>query len=821
MLGSRLKKIPVVLSLLLLPVSVLAAGLGSLNVDSGIGEPLQASIELLEVSAKDLASITAVIAPQEVYAKQGIDRPSSHANIKIDITKNAQGRPILKLNSRLPMDEPFLDMLIQLDWSTGRLLREYTVLLDPLGYEPAARSTQAPVVQSNTASKKVTSSPTIANRKEASQSSATQSSNDAQSTNDYVTKKGDTLSKIARSMKPSNVSLNQMLIALYRDNKGAFSGENINRLNVGKVIRGPSQTTVNAISKKAAFKEVKVQVENWNAYRNKLAGIVAESAPVETADNEANTQTSGGAIKSAAEDKSTPKGDGPKDVVKLSTVEVANSVGTKSSQEKVAALQEEVVARERGLQEAQERTVALKKQIEDMQKLLALKNNVMANAQNVAAADQSATNPGGAVTTGEPVVEEANAVAKTTPAPAPAIEPDQASTKPVEKEPEVAKPKIKAGPVSNATLKITSVISNALGFFSNVMAGIDKMLLAAAALVALLLGEWVFLRIRRKKNLGDFEQSMMTSGGLKESAVFGNTSSASADNGDTSFLTDFSQSENGSMIDTHDVDPIAEAEVYMAYGRNAQAEEILKDAISKEPPRYELQLKLLEIYAESEDLTAFETVAGELYTTLGAEDSTWAKVAEIGIKLEPSNPLYQVEGGGRAKVAASNKGVEISNSSKKPAVSEDDMDFSFDAKALKDEIVTKTSDEDSLVANFETPENNEPSALEMPATEFASLSAYTIPAAGTKNVEESGTFDLSDISLDVEKNNSSTSVPETPVARITEETESRDVETKLDLVAAYIEMDDKEGAKELLNEVVKEGGPDQRTRAEKLLSKIS
>ena len=149
------------------------------------------------------------------------------------------------------------------------------------------------------------------------------------------------------------------------------------------------------------------------------------------------------------------------------------------------------------------------------------------------------------------------------------------------------------------------------------------------------------MRKKREKNLADFEQGIMTSGGLKANTVFGNTGTASVDTGDTSFLTDFSQSASGGMIDTNDVDPIAEAEVYMAYGRDAQAEEILKDAISKEPKRYELHLKLLEMYAASKNMSAFETISGELYTTLGASDPTWAKVAAIGIKLEPNNPLYQ------------------------------------------------------------------------------------------------------------------------------------------------------------------------------------
>ena len=119
----------------------------------------------------------------------------------------------------------------------------------------------------------------------------------------------------------------------------------------------------------------------------------------------------------------------------------------------------------------------------------------------------------------------------------------------------------------------------------------------------------------------------------------------------------------------------------MAYGRDAQAEEILKDAISKEPKRYELHLKLLEMYAASKNLSAFETIAGELYTTLGAEDPTWAKVAEIGIKLEPNNPLYQAgssPAGSSNKSADSSDKLDASDFSDSPLAAEKDLDFSFD-----------------------------------------------------------------------------------------------------------------------------------------------
>ena len=988
----------------LVPISVFAAGLGKLNVMSGLGEPLKADIELISVTPEELSSITAAIASEEAYATQGIEKPASHNTIKVNIAKNASGAPILKLQSSQPISEPFLDMLIQVDWASGRLLREYTVLLDPPGYTGEAdantTTTQAPRVKSGEAtpsgtmqnnsmsgdtmsSDNATSSPSTSKKsKKAKKPIKAESTEDMMPVGDatggdYVTNRGDTLAKIARNMKPEGISLEQMLVGLYQSNPDAFQGNNINRLKVGQIIRPPSEEALNAITRKQASKEIKVQTANWNAYRNKLAGIVAESAP---SDSEANTQSAGGKIKTAAEDKSMPSSAGAKDVVKLSAGDAAaskaNSDNVKSLQDKVSALQEEATAREKSVKEAQDRTASLEKQIADIQKLLALKNGAMSDLQKQAEAQTAAekakiaeikpveaapVKPEAEKPVAKPMAEEKPVDAGTTKP----LENAPVATEPAKPEPAVvvpteaakipeAKPTVAPEPVAEQGI-VDSVLANLSGILD------IPLLLPAGGVLAALAGGWMYLRKKREKSLADFEQGIMTSGGLKANTVFGNTASASVDTGDTSFLTDFSQSSNGGMIDTNDVDPIAEAEVYMAYGRDAQAEEILKDAITKEPKRYELHLKLLEMYAASKNVSAFETISGELYTTLGAEDPTWAKVAEIGIKLEPSNPLYQANshptgGGGvgaSAAVAAGSSAsamvadlggkLEANDFSDSPLAAEKDLDFSFDNDALTkgfaptgavkadefnmdfDSAETKpeafaaadVSDvKDSNVMDFDMGDFNmadlgsdEPSAtpsieepintavedfghtmpnLDIPTfaapqfmpdvlAEIASEKPDELPnlneiatesfefpqvdEASTENVldisgmsaefaeaEASGTddfnfdvptitpetsaignnlgdvstYDLSSINLDLNddtaNNNSALSMDEPSVAGASETIE---VDTKLELVTAYIEMDDAEGAKELLAEVMKEGGASQRKRAEALLATLA
>lgn len=922
-------------------MATFGAGLGPLNVASGIGEPLKADIQLLSLSAAEKATLKARIAPAASYSAQGLERPASHSDIRINVAKSASGKNILKLQSSKPVTEPFLDMLIELEWSTGRILREYTVLLDPPGYDSSSVNTvstvEAPAIKtvdkSNIAPIKKNN--VVKNTNQVNDASVAKL-NQGATGEDYLTRRGDTLSKIAKRMKPQGVSLDQMLVGLYEANPEAFDGKNMNRLKVGKILQPPTQEALNAMSRKQAVKEVKVQTANWNEYRNKLAGIVQDSVPEASVEDK---QVASGKIKSSAEDKSIPASKKAKDVVKLSS---GGSKAQADMEAKITALQEEVSAREKGLQEALDRTAALEKQIEDMQKLLTLRNDALAVAQQpkqtVAAADEAPASSAAGVpsqTAKEKVVAAAPA------------EP----VKPAVKPKPVVEPKAPEVPVEQPGF-IAGLIDTVTGLLS----GFNATLLAAGALgIALITGAWFYLRNKRRKNLADFEQGIMTSGGLKANTVFGNTSGASVDTGDTSFLTDFSQSTSGGMIDTNDVDPIAEAEVYMAYGRDAQAEEILKDAISKEPKRYELHLKLLEMYAASKNMSAFETVSGELYTTLGAEDPTWAKVAEIGIKLEPNNPLYQAKTSVGVTTeqenvappasdddsAANVEGeLDASDFSDSPLAAEADLDFSlnddvqaentpeavdeqtlasndaatignlevdeasldipnvsevldtqdealeFDLNPVVEEVQDMQDTVTEVVADevnfmntmpnldFPSSGGDEPEVevqaeldsvaeqlvpeLEMPADmtldmpETADAVEMNVAEVAEEVAEESFDFDvntlaedtvtlgaadddtesagedalildMSDISLEVNDDVNDAiaeATQEVEPEPVVTEPESEEVETKLELVAAYIDMEDKEGAKELLDEVLKEGGANQRKRAEELLASL-
>ncbi|MBU3736263.1 MAG: peptidoglycan-binding protein [Methylobacterium sp.] len=438
-----------------------------------------------------------------------------------------------------------------------------------------------------------------------------------ESETDHKVRSGETLHAIAVRMQPAGVSLEQMLVGLYRNNKDAFAGENMNRLKAGKILRVPAPEEVQAIPQQEAANEIRIQVADWNAYRAKLAGAVADS---EAAPEESRAQSASGKITAPVEDKAAAESAGPRDVVKLSKSDASTP---KDMQERLHALQEEATARENAVKEANDRVAALEKQIQDMQKLLQIKNQTLSEMQKPAPAMPKPAEPAKPAAQAKPEPQKPAEAKPVESQPAPAAAEKPAGEKPKTKK--LLKPRVE----SPEPEVVPGLMEDPL-----ILGG------GAAALIALLGGGWFYARSKQRKGLDSFEQGILTSGGLKPNTVFGNTSGGTVDTGDSSFNTDFSQAGIGGMIDTNDVDPIAEAEVYMAYGRDEQAEEILKDALSKDPKRFELQYKLLEIYANRKNNTAFETLAGELYSTLGSGDPQWAKVAELGHKLEPDNPLY-------------------------------------------------------------------------------------------------------------------------------------------------------------------------------------
>src|SRR5471032_1219045 len=599
-----------------------AAGLGKLTVLSSLGQPLRAEIELTAVSADEAGALVAKLAPADAFRAANIDFNPTLLSLHFDVEQRS-GRQFIRITSGQPVNEPFVDMLLELNSTGGHLVREYTFLLDPA----EMRSTQsakvaAPVdLQNRNAAPVQAAAPQVQQQAPQPQQQyqapqpapaplaarparAPAEAPSRQAAQQYQVKQGDNLSRIAGQLKPTDISLDMMLVALYRANPEAFSGHNMNRLKSGQILSVPDSDAIRAsASEGEAHGVVVAHAADFNAYRSKLAGQVAQSAPAKEAEPE---HTAGGKITAKVEEHATPA-NAAKDQLKLSKAEPAASANGKT-----AVAVEDKIAKEKQMADAAARVKELEKNVNDLEKLMAVKNQAALDKKAAAAASASAS---AAAST------EASAAASTEASAQPAVPPQH-------------KPPVK--PVVAPRVEPTLVDTL-----------MDNLTYIGVALAALLAGAGLIVSRRRKQQLvlPRAETSVLGDPGTQAHSLFAETGGQSVDTNNSVFNSNFAPS--ASQLDTNEVDPVAEADVYIAYGRDAQAEEILKEALRSHPERHAVRLKLLEIYVTRKDARAFESQASELYSMTRGQGDEWAQAAAMGRTLDPSNPLY-VEGGAAA-----------------------------------------------------------------------------------------------------------------------------------------------------------------------------
>ena len=617
-----------------------AAGLGKLTVYSGLGQPLRAELEI-GASRDELAGMTARLAPVDAFKEAGVDYASALTDLRFVVEKRANGQSIVKVTSIKPVNEPFLDFLVELNWPSGRLVREYTFLLDPP--EIAAKGAGGQV---SVAEAKVVET-VRGGGAGGSQSAVTRSAprqpvaakvpaepKRTEASGSRVVQPGETLRKIASETKYDGVSLEQMLVGLFQSNPDAFIGKNINRLKAGAILGIPEQAAVEAVSDADAKKVYVTQAGDWNAYRQKLAATSAKAPARE----ESASQIASGKITAKVEEKAAPA-DQSKDQVKIAKTEVV----TKGAAGKAGAINEaDQIAKDKALKEAQDRLALLEKNVGELQKLVEMKTQKLAELQQQSATKKDEVKPVEPAKPVEPVkapeppklaepAKEAEPV-KPMEAAKPVEEAKPAEVKPPEPvKPPPPPPEKKPAPVPSPEPEEPSLIDGLLS---------DPLPLAGGAGILALLAGYFMLKRRREQSSSVETTAAPGPSSLGPNSVFRMTGGQSVDTGNTPPQTgDFSQTGPGT-IDTDEVDPVAEADVYMAYGRDTQAEEILLEALQKDPQRTAIHAKLLEIYANRKSLKQFETLASELYAQTGGAGPEWEKVAALGAGLDPANPLY-------------------------------------------------------------------------------------------------------------------------------------------------------------------------------------
>lgn len=919
-------------SAVLLSSTAHAAGLGKLTVLSSLGQPLNAEIELTAVTAEEASALTAKLAPTDAFRQANIDFNPALLTLRFQVEKRGS-RQFIKITSPQPVNEPFVDMLLELSWNSGRLVREYTFLLDPAEIrtaQPAQVTAPVDVLSQgkNTSKTPRTApapAPAAAAASDAAPSQAAAPSKArAEADGDYKVQKGDTLGKIAGKLKPAEVSLDMMLVALYRANPDAFNGNNMNRLKSGQILSVPDAAAVKATGAGEARGVVVAHAADFNAYRNKLAGQVASSAPDKAPEA---SQSTGGKITTKVEERRNAVNES-KDQLKLSKANTEGKAGA-----------EDRIARERALAEANARVKELERNVSELEKLMVIKNKAAADAAAAAAAKAQPAKPApvvppAAVKPAPAPVVAPPVAAKPTPAPVPAPAPAPVVAAPA---PSV-KPPVAAAPAASVPVPAPAAAEQAAsvpapaadvpppavkpavkpplpkkkpvvaepGIVDMLMDNI-MLILGALAAIVIAVGGFLFMKNRRSDDgHSPSEPSILGAPTDQAHSLFAETGGQSVDTSNSVFNSSFAPS--ASQLDTNEVDPVAEADVYIAYGRDAQAEEILKEALRTHPERYPVRLKLLEIYAARKDLRSFEGQASDLYSMTKGIGDEWTQASALGMAIDPNNPLYAsaANAGPSTVIPGQEAAVNLGKSNEAavasapvdlhqdlaatatPAAAKPAEDLDFDLGGLSFEpvaaapaasanapdldfampgvvkpVAAKADEPLDMGFNMDFDAPATPAAKDdVPSTDFSAefadsgkndlsgmgdlASAFNVPPTpaaapapaldiGSMNFDlppsasapAAPSFDMSSIDLDLPSTDSAeTALPgfdNTVVMDIGGEQSAvhMEMETKLDLAIAYQEIGDKEGARELLDEVIKGGSSEQVGKANAMRAKLA
>lgn len=866
---------------------------------------------------EDVAEMKVTLASQEAYARAGLERHYSLSKLRFSPQQKEDGSFVIKVTSSEPIREPFLDFMIEVHWPQGRMQREFTVLLDPPANfqeseasneelpeaEPYPRSYERPIQRQPAADPVVRPKPP--RRPAATQANVIETPQTPVETGPITgsqygpVNRNETLWSIAKQFnQDASISQQKMLSALYKANPHAFYRNNINALKAGETITIPDRDTI-----------VRLTGAPSGPPMLRSSGKLRAEAP------------------KREEESGIPSGEaatGSPGQLKL----IAPSSG-KSKEEQALEAAAESVKREN--EEIRKRLADFEQKLSGMQRLLTLKDEQIATLQAAQKGSEKQASPTPAVPTTTPTPSQLpspgpataiptappTAAKPTAPTPAPSLEvarPQQPPLVPGESKelpkpatqptaippqqaiptpppvtqipkpeitpppkPPVVKPPVQqakpAQPATPAKQEEPGFLTGLLDQSSYMIGGATGMLL-----VALVLAVWVK---RRRAAMIDEAESILTLSDrektlqLKRTQVPLEASPSSLSEQSTtarsSFLSEFTPSDFDALGgEMEEVDPISEADVYLAYGRYKQAEELIRSAIAQNPERDECKLKLLEIHYATENAQAFEKFAEELALThRDTKPEFWEKVVEMGEELCPGSPLF---GDGKEPVADTHKYTPPSAPVEENAeTGEEDFFYGTEAEETYPHAITtapqasqhndeKESPQAAVAYDFFSTESLEFDSKKGHESEPDIRPTSNILSfdKAQANIEE-GPMDLQDKSLDdilAELGVLSETSQRTPTSQeqqenltdngieyaleldhITEEdkplqynddttdylglTEMDEQETKLDLAKAYFDMGDAESARVILEHVTQHGNDAQKDEAWTLLGRLT
>ncbi len=826
---------------LLLPWAIVqAAGLGKLTINSALGQPLAAEIDIVTTSSDDVSSLQASVAAREAYTQAGINYEPVLSTIKASVASRANGNPYVKLSSPQAINDPFLMVLLELNWSSGRILREYTVLLDPVESNTrnlaAANSNSAPITAATQLSEEKAFDSEPENRSK--RSSKTRNNPPGQAKNSYgPVKRGDTLTSIARQALPAGVDLNQMLVALYHANRDAFIADNMNLLKTGATLKIPEKNEIASIDASTARAEIKVQTADWRNYRSKLADISRKSPVQHTI-----SQSDQGEIATTLDKKSASASSAPKEILKLSSgaqlLDKDGKTPDSALADRLRMMEEDTIARNLALKEANERVAILEKSIENLKHLLELKDSVLAQAQLKA----------------EPAAKSA---VKPEAKPVPAVEslPEKDTKLESNATPAPVPETLSTPPVSEATVKNVPVVPPPLpqdtegGSWIDLI--FDHLEYIGAALISGLLLALLIIKRRRKQQEATEEE---------EETKKENFSSAMRSRIATMAAADVAAE---AAADSMPPENIEDGLTYQNINLSSDDEEFDKDrrhyedSVAKFDSAVESQADEEQLIADSQqdEQSVDQKTSGNFAEDSQSTDSGYdPKSSANQIDFDLSDDEDEIKHHVTMNQSLAEDETELSRASEDSKTLEnvsgdgleinfDDSEKSLDATNVSDGNVFESEKVD---LNFDLSDseidlvkNKSESEIEVPAIddEFAADYSEKTTSFGNEPLEFDHAPDIADKTLESQQ---PSDIPELELAKIdlnledsgqeikkeenldlSEKSEQwQEIETKLDLAKAYQEMDDKEGAKEMLEEVIRDGDEKQKKAAKQMLKSL-
>jgi pilus assembly protein FimV len=771
---NRSLKLSMLIALALGGSQVMAMDLGQIQVKSALGQPLLAEIPLHPDSPAELQGLTVQLASSEEFARAGIVGGRTSIPLHFSVANAGAGHPVIRITSSAPVDDPFLDLLIEVNGKAGKSVREYAILLDPPNAPAATAVAPAPAPAPSRPvqrPKAPAAAPVTARPKPAAPAPAPAPKPAAPVTSNGQygpIERGQTLSGIARSVAPAGVDVQQVMLALKQANPDAFYRDNINALKSGAVLRVPTSAEAQAMTIAAAVAEVRRQNSDWRAGVPGKPAVAADAA----------TRTSRSSAPASAPDTG--------DRLALVPAKEGSSTGTRgggAGDKASASLRQDLLRTQESLASLQQQSTDLKTRLKDLadinnknERLLSLKDNEIAELQaKLAAARKAAGMPPAAASTAKAVAAtapvEANLETATASTAATAVAtPVTAGSTAAVATPTGAS-SVASTPASGASVVTTPIATPAPA------KPVEKPATQPAAAEQ----PWYMQTWAWGAGAGAIVLLAMLGRRRKPGAAASKSASSLADRFGSTAAAD--QDLLGDDVDQDE----------------------LLDQLAEHPDDIGLHLELVTLYYSRRDVEHFEAAAEAMHAHItDPQQDEWQDVLHMGEDLVPGHPLFDHHAEPVAHDDAEARGEfnidDYADESDAPTVVSSmpplpsngpkrvsEYNFNFDLTQAAAESAPRpapASDDATVVA---------PVATDRPAP--------AEPAASW-HFDEADSAPLADDGHDLGEFNDDP------------------VDTKLDLARAYIDMGDAEGARAMLGEVVKEGSQMQRDVAKRLLDSL-